>query len=158
MIKVSFQNLEKVRRAYDPKVVEKATRSAIKKLSAKASTAVSKEVRRAYAIKAGDIRQVLRKKQIVRGGVAAGFLIYTSKRLSLRYFTPERNADGTSSPKPRSRPKVTSRRGTRYGVRIRKRKDRSAKILPGAFWGRGQDSGVWQVFKRRGAGKKTRRS
>lgn len=138
-IDVSFSNLEQLKQVYDPIVVEKSARSTVKQLNAKAATRVSRAVRKNYPVSASAIKSTLTARVKEQSGVQSGFLIYLSRRISLRHFA-------TSSPKP----KVKTRRGVRYGVRVKSRKDRRAGIVEGAFWGTPTQGGEEQIFRRIG--------
>ena len=150
-MKVTFKNIEQVKKAYNPAIVNKATRSAIRKLTTSVAKAISKEITKTYFVRAGDIKSVLNIRfRHTPQGHSVGFLAYASRRLSLRYFTPERGASGKATPKQRARPKVKSTRGIRLGARSRVRKTRPARIVPRGFWGRvGKGkNGAWQIFQR----------
>ena len=151
-LEVRFDNLEEVKRAYDPLVVEKAARETIKQLHGLAATQVSKKVREVYNVKARDISKALKKKVVSEGGIPSGYLIYLGRRLSLRYFS---TSTGAGAPSRNARPKVKSRAGDRRGARVRIRKTSRASVLKRAFWGRGRagladGGGEWQIFQRIG--------
>jgi hypothetical protein len=151
-LSVSFDNLEDVRRAYDPAVVQKAAESTIRQLHSKAATAVNKQVRQVYNIKAGTISKSLTKRVVTREGIPAGYLIYLGGRLSLRHFS---TVSGTGEPSSSARPKVKTRRGVRRGARVRVKKTSKSSILKKAFWGRARagssdGEGGWQIFQRIG--------
>jgi len=151
VIDVSFDNLEAVKRAYDPVVVKKAAFSAVKKLHNKAATQVSRSVRTTYNIKATDLKEGLKKRIRTQQGTPSGFLIYTGKRISLRYF-----AVGGPTPRRSNQPVRNSSRGKRRGVRVRVMKNRGPQVVPRAFWARGQagsiaGAGEQQIFQRIGA-------
>lgn len=156
MIRVSFDNLDEVTAAFDPDIVRRTVDSAMVRLRKQVATEVSKAVRKRYAIKAGEVRGALdRRTRRTRtaGGVSEGILIYTSSRLSLSRF-----ATGKGVPTRSNRPKIKTRRGIRYGAKVKVIKGRSPKIVPGAFWGRaragrGDDAlgqGAWQIWLREG--------
>lgn len=156
-LEVSFDNLDAVRQAYDPIVVEKATRSAIKKLTDQTATRVSSTVRQVYNVKARDVSKALKKRVSTQGGIPAGYAIYTGRRLSLRYFS---TAGTTGMPRAGSnaRPRVKTPRGTRYGARARIKKTSVSKVIKGAFWGHGRvgredGAGEAQIFQRIGLGR-----
>jgi len=151
VIDVRFDNLDEIRRTYDPKVVEKATFSAVKKLHAKAATRVSKSVRGRYNIKAGQLKSALKKRVRTQQGVPSGFLIYTDGRISLRQF-----AVGGAMPKKSNQPIRKGSRGSRKGVRVRVVKSRGSYVVKGGFWGKGRVGkedgiGQYQIFQRIGA-------
>lgn len=153
MLSVRFDNLEEVKKAYDPIVVEKAAYSAVKKLHSKAATRVSKGIRQDYAVKAGQIAAALKKRVRKENGIPSGFLIYTGRRLSLRHF-----AVGGPTPRKSNRPRIRTARGLRYGAKVRVMKKRPARVVPRAFWGSAragaQDgAGEAQIFQRVSAGR-----
>lgn len=154
MISVTFDNLEGVKRFYDPIIVEKAARSTVKKLRDKAATRASSEVRKVYAVKARDVKAALTPRLKEENGLPVGLLIYTGGRLSLRYFTAYKGG----VPQGSMRPKVKTRAGLRYGARVRVKKTSPSKIIKRAFWGRGRagsidGAGEWQIFQRIGLGR-----
>jgi hypothetical protein len=133
-----FENLEQLRQVYDPAVVEKAAHATVKQLQSKAATEISKTVRQRYNVSAAAIKSVMTPRVKVSGGVPTGFLIYLSKRISLRHY-----ATG-------SRPKIKTRRGIRYGARVKEYRSKRAEIVPGAFFGTAKTSGSGQIFQRLG--------
>lgn len=138
----TFENMDQLRQVYDPAVVEKAAYQTVKQLQAKAATEISKTVRQRYNVSAAAIKSVMKPRLRVSAGVPTGFLIYLSKRISLRHY-----ATGT-------RPKIKTRRGIRYGARVKEYKNERAKIQPGAFFGTAKDSGSGQIFVRYTNGKR----
>lgn len=154
-LSVSFENLEEVKKAFDPEVVEKATYSTINQLTSKAATQVRKGVLKEYNVRAAAVNAALKKRVRRRqgaDGVPTGFLIYLSGRISLRNFSYVA-ADGF--PKDRARPKVRTPRGVRRGARVRVMKSRPPRVVKGAFWGRGRvgkadAAGQYQIFQRIG--------
>jgi len=149
---IRLDNIDEIKRAYDPAVVHKAAESTIKQLHGKAATAVSKEVRKVYNVKARDIASTLKQRVRTQDGVPTGFLIYIGRRLSLRHFT---TVKGSGAPSPDARPKIKTRRGLRRGARVRLKKASKSSILKKAFWGKGRaglddGGGEWQIFQRIG--------
>lgn len=145
MISVSFDNLDEIRDVYDPLIIDKAVRSTTRKLVNFAATEVKRSVRDKYRIKAARINKSLQKRVVSRQtGDTRGFLIYTSKRLSLANFA---SRTGQGLPGRSARPKVKTARGVRYGARVRVLKNRPSKVVKGAFWAPGT-GGVWQIWKR----------
>ena len=147
MIDVRFENLEQVKRTFDPVVVEKAAFSAVKKLHNKAATRVSKSVRGKYNIKASRLKLALKKRVRTQQGTPTGFLIYTGGRISMRHF-----AVGGSMPRAGNQPTRRSARGKRKGVRVRVVKSRGNHVIPRGFWGKGRIGkedgiGQYQVFQ-----------
>lgn len=153
MLKVTFEDMEQLKQVYDPIIVEKAASATIKQLHSKSATLVSRAVRDKYSIKARDIKTALKQRVAFKSGVPVGYLIYTSRRISLRHFSPG------GRPTSRTRPRVKTARGVRRGAKIKVMKTRPARLIKGAFWGRGAigsgdgitlGDGEWQVFQRMG--------
>lgn len=136
-VRVSFENMEALKRAYDPAMLDKAAGVTIKQLQTKAATAVSREVRQKYNIQAAAIKSALKQSKVTyQDGMPTGYLIYLSKRISLNYFrTP-------------SRPRIKTKRGIRYGAKTKLYKGQSPKIQKGGFFGTGLNSGSPQIFYR----------
>lgn len=152
MIKFSFDNLDEITKAYDPKVVRAALFSTIRKLNSQSSTQVSKAITSRYNIKAKEVKAAMVKRVREQGDIPVGFLVYTSKRISLRKFAKQ---NGKAPPERSARPRVKSARGKRLGARVRVVKGRGTHIVPGGFWGKGRagkedGAGTWQIFQRMG--------
>lgn len=154
MLTIRFDNLDEVRAAYSPTVVERATRDTMKRLSAQAKTALSKEITRIYAIKAPEVKGAMLTRTRERAGEHVAYIVFEGRRLSLTRFT-----SGGMSPTRGSRPVVRTSRGKRYGARVKIMKSRGAKIIQGpVFWGKaragrsdeGVGKGAWQIWKREG--------
>ena len=138
-LEFKFENIEGLKRVYDPAVVEKAALATVKQLQAKAATATSKAIRDRYAVSASAVKSALKPRlRVDPSGVPTGYLIYLSKRISLRYFATK------------AVPKVKTKRGIRYGARVKDRKDRPTRIVPGGFFGTAKTSGSGQIFQRIG--------
>lgn len=125
-LQYNIANVDELRRRLDPDKVDKALRWAINAESKKAATAISKDIRSVYTIKAGDIKQRLK---ITRYKTHGRTLLYTGGRLPLSQFKPKTK---------RVKTKAKSRAGntyktTRHGVSLRIRKDKGRKLAPGAF-------------------------
>lgn len=152
MIKATFDNMDELLKANDPKIVRAAARSTIKKLNNQAATQVSKAIRSRYNIKARDVKSSMIKRVREKGDIPVGFLVYTGKRISLRKFASH---NGNAPPSRSARPRVKSGRGNRYGARVRVVKSRGSHIVPDGFWGKGRvgqedGAGTWQIFQRMG--------
>jgi hypothetical protein len=135
---VSFKDIDRLRQVYNPEVVEKAAYATVKQLQARASTEVSRAVRKTWNISAGAVKSTLKQRIRYQGSVPAGYLIYLSKRQSLRHFATK------------TAPKVKTARGVRYGARVKVRKDRPTKIVQGGFFGKAKTSDAVQIFQRIG--------
>jgi len=138
---VRFEDIGKLLDTYDPVSVKKAAHATIKQLNGRAATEISKAVRSKYNVKAGDVKSVLRQRLKYQGDIPVGYLVYLSKRISLRHF-----ATGT-------RVKVKTSKGIRYGARAKVRKDSRASLVSGGFYGKAKTSGALQIFKREGEGR-----
>lgn len=151
MISVRFDNLDQLRDVYDPAVVDKAAKHTIKQLQSKSATKISEAIRGKYKIKAREIKSALNPVSRTQDGIHSGFLIYTSKRISLRHF-----AGG--APNRTNRPRVKTKRGARRGARATPLKGARGKIIDKAFWGHGSagrsiGEGSMQIFQRIGSGR-----
>jgi hypothetical protein len=136
-VRVSFENMAELKRAYDPYVIDQAARATIKQLQGKAATVISKAVRDKYTVPASAIKSALKQtKMVEQEGAPAGYLIYLGKRMSLSYF-----ATG-------AKPRVKTARGVRYGARAKLYKGQRAAIIKGGFFGKAQTSGSAQIFQR----------
>jgi hypothetical protein len=134
-----FDNLDALRRAYDPALVNQAARSTIRDLQGKAATIVSRSVREKYNVSASAVKSALKNSKVIeQDGAPAGYLIYLSKRISLSYFATA------------ARPKVKTTRGVRYGARAKLYKRERATIVKGGFFGTAKTSGSAQIFQRTG--------
>ena len=139
LVDFRFDNLDELKRAYDPALVDKAAASTIKQLQAKASTIISKAVRDRYNVSASAMRSALKQSKVVfQGGVPVGYNIYLSKRISLSYFATN------------ARPKVKTARGIRYGARTKLYKNKRPEMVKGGFFGTARTSGSGQIFQRIG--------
>jgi len=94
-----------------PKAFQTALISTINKALSKARVAASKEVRRIYAIKAGDLKKSVRITKARKGRIKASHTV-AGKRLKLSYFGP---------------------RQTKKGVSIRIKKSEGRKIILSSF-------------------------
>lgn len=135
---ITFENIDEIRQHTDPKVFSQAVGSTVRRLSDRAATLISKEVRKDYPVKARTIADALTKKFNNNAAIPERLLIYTATRISLSKYA-------TGSP----RPVVMSSRGRRYGARVKDRKGMPPRIVPGAFWGTAQTSGSEQIFSRK---------
>jgi len=147
MIDIRFDGLEKLIKQLDPAIIEKAQRSAIRKIGDQAATQVSRKIRQHYPVSATQMRDILKKGTFQHRGTSARILRYSGERLSLRHFSTT-SKDAYGSPKKVARPRVKSRRGTRYGARTRDQKKKPRRIVNRGFWGRGRNNGIHQIFQR----------
>jgi len=154
MLTIRFDNLEEIRKVYDPRVVERASRDTMKRLSNQAKTAVAKEITRIYAIKSREVQSAMVVRTRERMGEHVGYIVIDGRRLSLPRFT-----SGGMAPTRSSRPIVKTARGKRYGAKAKIMKSRGARVIKGpVFWGKGRagrgddavGKGAWQIWKREG--------
>lgn len=135
---VRFDDIESLIATYDPVSVQKAAYSTVKQLQGRAATEISKSVRSRFNVKAGEIKTVLRQRLKYQGNIPVGYLVYLSKRMSLRHFATGK------------RVVVNTARGKRYGAKAKVRKGKRAEIVVGGFYGKAKTSGSEQIFKRTG--------
>ncbi|MCG5538947.1 phage tail protein [Halorhodospira sp. 9622] len=127
--------LEDLEEVFGAELIETARVSATNRTLTKLRTAANREVRRAYNLRARDVRKAMR---IVRAGrgQSAGFLIVEGPRVPLNAF---------------------GARQTRRGVTVRVRKGSGRRLVRGAFKAR-MPSGHEGVFvRRRQGGQRARR-
>lgn len=138
MIDTEFIGLKEARAKFDPRLVDKATTSAITKVTKKARTILSKEMRRSYRFTA---REIAKTATIIKppgeSGIIKRILLYSGKRPSLAHFKS-------------GRPKmVKTKRGRRYAAKVKIRKNQKAKVASSGFFGRAQVSMSLQIFQRK---------
>jgi len=151
VISISFSNLDELYRVYDPQLVDRAASDATWRLRTPVKNAVAKSIAQTYNITQGGVNQALRVARRKRESHET-LLIYQSKRPSLPRFSSKR------TPTRGNRPKVKTRRGTRYGAKARIVKSRGQRLIQGAFWGRGRagtseegrGAGAWLIWIRTG--------
>lgn len=143
MLALELKNLEALKEAYDPALVELAVTRSLNRAAAKAKTFVSKEVRQDYNVKAKDISKALTVSR-ARKGYNEAMLLYAGGRLGLNKFSAKQRTI-----------KVRAGRGgnTRKQVRVRIKKTDS--LTPAvSSQGVGAFLGVnGHVFARMGAGR-----
>jgi len=122
MMTVQLPNWDEVMAKVDPMVIDKAVNSSIRKSLMKTRTQISKNVRKVYNVKAGDIGKVVTLKK-VDSNPPTYVLKYFGYRISLRKYAAQSK-------------RIMSTRGWRIGVTVKVRKDRGRKIT-GAFFGPG---------------------
>jgi hypothetical protein len=118
MIDIDFQDLDKLRKQFDPKVVNRALNSAINKTANKARTFISKKIREKYNVKAATIKHSLSeiRRKDPKDLVAERVLQYTGPHLVLSHFGA----------------RVARIPGSRHkGASVLVRKDRGRKIVKG---------------------------
>lgn len=117
-------SLEELRRKFDPKIVDRANRTAITRVTRKVRTAVSRDVRQVYNVKAGDIGSTVKLIARRRGPIENRILLYTGAGIAMEKFGAKQK-------------RVKSARGRRRGVTVLIRKDRGRKLVgtPRGFGG-----------------------
>lgn len=126
MYTVRTEGLDALIRTLDPRLVERAHVRATNRSLTKGRTDWSREIRKDYVVKAGDVKRSSRLLRLKAGARRAG-LELEGPSLPLKAFSPRRTAQGVS-------------------VKIRKRDPR--KVVKGAFI---VDSAGGHVFQRSGA-------
>lgn len=116
MIEISLENYQKLRLSFNPKKVEKALKSALRKTSTKARTRVSQEIRKIYNIKARDISKTSRI--LNRGDFIE--LSWTGRTVGLDKFSPTKRI-------------VKTARGRRQAVAVKVQKRNKRKLVKGGF-------------------------
>lgn len=119
-INFRLENLEYIRKNYDPAIVDRAVSTAMSRTAMKARTAVSRLVRQTYNIKARSISTGVRLIRRKKGQIHERVLLYTGTAIPLNRFSPLTK-------------RVTSARGPRVGVTVRVRKDRGRRLVTGGF-------------------------
>ena len=121
MIEIQLTNIRQLKKEFEPKKVEKAYRSALKKTGAKTKTRVSKDVRKTYNIKARDINNITRLYSVSHGVVIS----WAGKNLSLAKFTPLKRIINIGAGKPFG--------SKRIGVSVRIKKTSGRKLVKKGF-------------------------
>ena len=87
MLEFTLTNIDAIKAAYDPDLVEKALSTAINRVTAKGKTLISREIRDDYNVKAADVSRALTIRR-ARQGEAEAVLMYAGSRLGLHKFGP----------------------------------------------------------------------
>jgi hypothetical protein len=131
MIKVDISNIDQLRKQFDPEKVDKAFWSALKRTTAKTKTQVSKEIRKIYAIKAGDVNKHVRSYRAQDSYV----IDYSGSPISLRKFGAKTRT-------------VSTARGVRKGVSVKVKKTKRRDLVKSGFQISSQKPSP--IFKRTG--------
>lgn len=128
MIQFDINDLDKLRERLDPKKVDKAMNWTLDAVTRKARTMVSREVRKTYDIKAGDISSQVQIKRLDNN--ASRVLLYTGRRIPLERFKPQiKNVSVMVT-----HPKTGTQFKRKYqATSLKIRKDRGRRIAKGAF-------------------------
>ena len=131
-----FENWDEFVAHYDPKILNQAMNSAIRKSLMETRTEISKNIRKVYNVKARDIGATVTLKKL--SYIPPEYMLdYFGYRVSLRNYAARAKM-------------VESRRGARKGVTVRVKKKR--RLVKGGFFGpRGYPvylrTGVWKNGK-----------
>lgn len=146
-IRYKLKNLDKLRRAHDPQVVDQALRGTITKASARVRTLISRRVRERYSVSAAVVARHTRLDRYFRGGgQPTSILRYLGSKIGLINFAPRiRN--------------INTKKGPRRGVSVKQlRKGKRTLVKKGfqnasfgaGFIARG-NQGNEHIFARTGA-------
>lgn len=127
MLKYRVKNLEKLKRKFDPKIVDRANRAAQNKAAEKLRTYIKESIRDVYNVKAGAIAK---RVKLNRASVSTPFaeLSYTGPRIGLVNFGA-RAKKVTLSRKPRKGQKGRKWGRFRTGVTVKVRHDQGRKLV-----------------------------
>lgn len=125
LLEFSFQDFDKVRGSFDPKIVRKALRTTITRTARKARTEVSKQIRQEYTVKARTIKETVSLRTERKAEDVVSILSYRGGSLPIDRFSVTQRT-------------VRSASGPRRGVSVRIRKGGGRKVLKGGFKLRGQ--------------------
>ncbi len=152
MIRDEFQDLDALRKKYNPAIINKALNSAINKTKNKTRTIVSRSVRKIYNVKANKLSAALNEytHQANKGSVdvvVERVLSYSGGRISLINFDAKTKLVSTSRKRKRGKKMVK-----RHAVTVLVKKSEGRKIVEGkagrgAFIGMGANSNV-HIFER----------
>lgn len=120
ILEFSFQNFEEVKRAFDPKIVQKAINSTIPRTARKARTEVSKQIRSVYAIKAATVKETVTLRTERKTDEVFSILSYRGASLPIDRFS--------TSVRSKATPK-----GRRTAVSARVKKSGGRKLVKGGF-------------------------
>jgi hypothetical protein len=136
MITYSLTNIDQARELFGGAVVDKAVKSTLNKLAEQAKTAVSKEIRKTYNIKARDLSAAM-KVQRVRGGAYESHILTSGPRFSLMYFDAQqtliRGNDAITTRLTRAgKVSKRTRKGRKQsGVTVRVKNNEGRKLVKG---------------------------
>lgn len=123
-LEIDLSGLEKFEKFMDQAPYKKALNATTKRMATRFRKISTMEVRKTYAIKAGDLKKTIKLKKV---GNFTYKIDIRGKTLGLELF---------------------GARQTKGGVSVRVRKDRGRKIIKGAFLGR-DIGGKLRIFKRK---------
>jgi len=142
-IKYRLQDMEQLRTQLGEagKSVDKAQRWAINAVSRKAATHISKDIRKVYALKAGDIKNSLSVNKYQDTGRS---LLYTGGKIPLERLGGKDKRVRVKAKSKKGKPFKTHRRAAT--ARVRKDKGRKT-VQPGGFLAKGR------IYRRREQGR-----
>ena len=142
-IKYRLQDIRRLRDdlGADGDKVETARRWAVNAVARKAATAISRDIRDDYAIRAADIKAALQIRTFEDTGKA---LLYTGGKIPLERFAGKDKRVKTTATSKRGKQFKTSRRAAT--ARVRKSRGRQV-VRPGGFLAKGR------IFRRREQGR-----
>ncbi len=130
MISFEIKGFDRMVEGSNPKIINKAMNTALHRTSLKLRTKLIKEVRKVYAVTAGDVRLTASNPLVLSRDPARRALVFTSGRTPIDKFKPKARL-------------VKTGRGDRIGVTVRVRKDRGRRLIKkhgarsGAFFAKG---------------------
>ncbi|MFI0472966.1 phage tail protein [Halomonas sp. HMF6819] len=128
----NINELQALKKRFDPKTVEKAFSQALDRTTRKAATHISRDIRGTYTVSAADVKNRLKIQRARRD--ASRSLLYTGRRLPLDNFKPKERMVRTTA---------TSRRGKRFktrrrGATVRVRRDTGRQLVNGGWLAKGR--------------------
>jgi hypothetical protein len=140
-VSLSLTGIEAARQLFGPSVVHQALNSTLNKLAAQGKTAVSKEIRKTYNIKARDLNAQMTISK-ARPGAFESEIGATGPRISLMYFDPEQvtlsGGDAIITKRARGKSgggglysRKVKRGGRVRGVTVKVRNDGGRKLVKG---------------------------
>lgn len=124
MITIKLEGVEQARKAYDPKIVNRAARMAMNEAARQARTAALKSIRveQGYNIKASDLRQKLRITSKASIADLTAELTATGRPISLAYFGAKEVRDigrGRVLTQTRTSGRIVKRTKAKRGVTVK---------------------------------------
>ena len=121
MIKIQVANIPRLNSEFDPKRVDKAYKSALRKTAGKAKTQVSQKVRKTYEVSAANINKVSKISNISQGAV----ITWIGEQVGLVHFKALK--------KNITLPKKTNWGNKRVGVTVKIMKAGKRKYIKSGF-------------------------
>jgi hypothetical protein len=141
VISLELTNIDEAKRLFGSDATDRALKSTLNKLAAQGKTAVSKEIRKTYNIKARDLNNAMKARR-VKAGSHESYIIASGPRFSLIYFDAQetviRGNDAILTKRARGKNgsgglfSVKTRKGKRQrGVTVKVRHDSGRKRVLG---------------------------